>query len=75
MKLARFLLVSLVFVLVAAICVSLILGSGKGNEVKRTPGPVTLTADDITATFGADRFHQQLTAIATEQATASVPAP
>jgi hypothetical protein len=70
MKLARRLLLVLLISLVLLSMVACIVGGGGGGDV--TPGDDDILPEDLTATFGAEVFSAQLTAIAVEQAT---PAP
>jgi len=40
----------------------------RGRSGESTPQPRGILADDLTATYGADQFHAQLTAIAESRA-------
>ena len=60
-KAARYLLLVLVIALMLASCIT-----GRGDSANTVISP-----DDITATYGAQEFHAQLTAIAREGAAAT----
>ena len=69
MKLARQLLLILIISLVLLSMLACIVGGGGGGDV--TPGGDDILPEDLTATFGAEVFRAQLTAIADDQATPS----
>ena len=68
MKSARYaviiLIIAWVFLSMAA-CI--ITGGGGDGSGSGTPQPVVVSGDDVTATYGADQFHEQLTAISRDR--------
>jgi len=75
MKAARhlFLVVILVFVLMSV--VACIVTGGGGGGTGDSSAVKSVTGDDATATYGAEQFHLQLTAIARDQMTPAAGAP
>jgi hypothetical protein len=75
MKAARhlFLVVILVFVLMSIGACLITGGGGGGTDNSSVAGSVS--GDDATATYGAEQFHLQLTAISRDQMTPAAGAP
>jgi hypothetical protein len=65
MKGARYAVIILIVVWVfVSMAACIITGGGGGSG---TPAPAVVSGDDVTATYGADLFHEQLTAIARDR--------
>jgi hypothetical protein len=75
MKAARhlFLIVILVFVLMSIVACIVTGGGGGGTDNSSVAG--SITGDDATATYGAEQFHLQLTAISRDQMTPAAGVP
>lgn len=74
MKSARILFFALI---IAAMLLSIVacISGGGGDGGGGTSQPEALRGEDATATYGADMFHLQLTAMARDQATPAAQAP
>ena len=73
MKAARHLFLIFIVVFVLMSIVACIVTGGGGTDSSSVAGSVT--GDDATATFGAEQFHLQLTAISRDQMTPAAGAP
>jgi hypothetical protein len=73
MKAAKILLILVIVVSIFSFCLSGCAWGDNdrgrvGNSARSTPQPGGSQADHLTATYGADQFHIQLTAIANSRA-------
>jgi hypothetical protein len=71
-KSARYLLLSLILIIVVLACICSVGGGDKGGS-GGSPQASPISGGDLTATFGAEMFHAQLTAIAEGTPTAQAP--
>ncbi len=68
MKSARYAVIILIIVCVfLSMAACIISGGGGGGGGSGTPQPAVVSGDDVTATYGADMFHEQLTAISRDR--------
>lgn len=76
MKAARhlFLIVILVFMFLS-VGACIITGGDGGGGTEGSSSAGSITGDDATATYGAEQFHLQLTAISRDQMTPAADAP
>ncbi len=74
MKSARIIFFALILLaMLASVMACIGGGGGGGGGGNGTPQPIL--GDDVTATYGAELFHQQLTAIARDQVTPAAQQP
>ena len=69
---ARYMLLALILLLAMMACVCSG-GGGDGGGTGNSSRSSSVSANDITATYGAELFHEQLTAIAQETPAAQAP--
>jgi hypothetical protein len=67
MRKARYALIILIIVWVFLSMIACIISGGGGGGGSGTPQPYLASSDDVTATYGADMFHEQLTAISRDR--------
>lgn len=71
MKGLQIVLISIIVLCVLLLNLAACGGNDPNGSIKSTPQPGDLQAQSITATYGANEFHTQLTAIAEQPAAGS----
>jgi hypothetical protein len=75
MKAARHLFVIIILLFILMSIVACIITGGGGGGTDNSSARGSISGDDATATYGAEQFHLQLTAISRDQMTPAADAP
>jgi hypothetical protein len=75
MKAARHLFLALILVLMLLSIVACLITGGGGGDTNNSSVAGSVSGEDATATYGAEQFHLQLTAISRDQMTPAAGAP